>query len=31
MVQVGPVCVDSTEVTNAHYAEFLAAAVEPQS
>ncbi len=31
MVQVGAQCVDSTEVTNAQYAQFLAANVTPQS
>ena len=31
MIQVGAQCVDSTEVTNAHYAQFLAAKVTPQS
>lgn len=31
MVLVGAQCVDSTEVTNAQYAQFLAAAVQPQS
>jgi hypothetical protein len=31
MVEVLGVCIDSTEVTNAHYAAFLAAGVPPQS